>query len=198
METIRFYLELGVFHVLDLEGYDHVLFMVALALPYAFKSFVRLLLLATAFTVAHTLSLALAAFNLFKIDPGIIEFLIPVTIALTALYNLIVYEADHRQGSFNLQLVATVFFGLIHGFGFSNYFRMIMGGEDQKATALLGFTLGIETAQLLVILATLAFSAIANKLLSNRHPLLVRLISALILLISFKIALEAAPAGWFG
>jgi hypothetical protein len=190
METIRFYLELGVFHVLDLEGYDHVLFMVALALPYAFKSFVRLLLLATAFTVAHTLSLALAAFNLFKIDPGIIEFLIPVTIALTALYNLIVYEADHRQGSFNIQLVATVFFGLIHGFGFSNYFRMIMGGEDQKATALLGFTL-------LVISATLAFSAIANKLLSDRRPLLVRLISALILLISFKIALEAAPVGWF-
>ena len=197
METIRFYLELGVFHVLDLDGYDHVLFMVALALPYAFKSFVRLLLLATAFTVAHTLSLALAAFNLFKIDPGIIEFLIPVTIALTALYNLIVYEADSRQGSFNMQLVATVFFGLIHGFGFSNYFRMIMGAEDQKATALLGFTLGIETAQLLVISATLAFSAIANKLFSNRRPLVVRLISALILLISFKIALEAAPAGWF-
>ena len=197
METIRFYLELGVFHVLDLDGYDHVLFMVALALPYAFKSFVRLLLLATAFTVAHTLSLALAAFNLFKIDPGIIEFLIPVTIALTALYNLIVYEADSRQGSFNMQLVATLFFGLIHGFGFSNYFRMIMGAEDQKATALLGFTLGIETAQLLVISATLAFSAIANKLFSNRRPLVVRLISALILLISFKIALEAAPAGWF-
>ena len=197
METIRFYLELGVFHVLDLNGYDHVLFMVALALPYAFKSFVRLLLLATAFTVAHTLSLALAAFNLFKIDPGIIEFLIPVTIALTALYNLIVYEADSRQGSFNMQLVATLFFGLIHGFGFSNYFRMIMGAEDQKATALLGFTLGIETAQLLVISATLAFSAIANKLFSNRRPLVVRLISALILLISFKIALEAAPAGWF-
>jgi hypothetical protein len=197
METIRFYLELGVFHVLDLDGYDHVLFMVALALPYAFKSFVRLLLLATAFTVAHTLSLALAAFNLFKIDPGIIEFLIPVTIALTALYNLVVYEADNRQGSFNMQLVATVFFGLIHGFGFSNYFRMIMGAEDEKATALLGFTLGIETAQLLVISATLAFSAIANKLFSNRRPLVVRLISALILLISFKIALEAAPAGWF-
>ena len=197
METIRFYLELGVFHVLDLDGYDHVLFMVALALPYAFKSFVRLLLLATAFTVAHTLSLALAAFNLFKIDPGIIEFLIPVTIALTALYNLVVYEADNRQGSFNMQLVATVFFGLIHGFGFSNYFRMIMGAEDEKATALLGFTLGIETAQLLVISATLAFSAIANKLFSNRRPLVVRLISALILLISFKFALEAAPAGWF-
>jgi hypothetical protein len=96
-----------------------------------------------------------------------------------------------------MQLVATVFFGLIHGFGFSNYFRMIMGAEDQKATALLGFTLGIETAQLLVISTTLAFSAIANKLFSNRRPLVVRLISALILLISFKIALEAAPAGWF-
>ena len=197
METIRFYLELGIFHVLDLDGYDHVLFMIALAIPYAFKSFLRLLLLATAFTVAHTTSLALAAFNIFKIDAGLIEFLIPVTIALTALYNLVLGESSNGKSGLSIPLIATVFFGLIHGFGFSNYFKMIMGGEDEKATALLGFTFGIEVAQLIVISITLALSALLALTLREKRPIAVRLISAAILLLAFSIALEAAPEGWF-
>ena len=197
METIRFYLELGIFHVLDLDGYDHVLFMIALAIPYAFKSFLRLLLLATAFTAAHTTSLALAAFNIFKIDAGLIEFLIPVTIALTALYNLLLGESSNEKSRPTIPLIATVFFGLIHGFGFSNYFKMIMGGEDEKATALLGFTLGIEVAQLIVISITLALSALLTLTLREKRPIAVRLISAAILLLAFSIALEAAPEGWF-
>lgn len=197
METIRFYLELGIFHVLDLNGYDHVLFMIALAIPYAFKSFLRLLLLATAFTAAHTTSLALAAFNIFKIDAGLIEFLIPVTIALTALYNLVLGESSNEKSGLSIPLIATVFFGLIHGFGFSNYFNMIMGGEDEKATALLGFTLGIEVAQLIVISITLALSALLALTLREKRPIAVRLISAAILLLAFSIALEAAPEGWF-
>ena len=197
METIRFYLELGIFHVLDLDGYDHVLFMIVLAIPYAFKSFLRLLLLATTFTVAHTTSLALAAFNIFKIDAGLIEFLIPVTIALTALYNLVLGESPNGKSGLSIPLIATVFFGLIHGFGFSNYFKMIMGGEDEKATALLGFTLGIEVAQLIVISITLALSALLALTLREKRPIAVRFISAAILLLAFSIALEAAPEGWF-
>lgn len=197
METIRFYLELGIFHVLDLNGYDHVLFMIALAIPYAFKSFLRLLLLATAFTAAHTTSLALAAFNIFKIDAGLIEFLIPVTIALTALYNLVLGESSNEKSGLSIPLIATVFFGLIHGFGFSNYFNMIMGGEDEKATALLGFTLGIEVAQLIVISITLALSALLALTLREKRPIAVRLISAAILLLAFSIAVETAPEGWF-
>lgn len=191
METLFFYFELGINHVLDPNGYDHVLFMFALALPYLFKSFSKLLVLATAFTLAHCLSLTLAAFNVMSVDPGIIEFLIPVTIALTAIHNLI--TSGPSKGSYSVQLAATVFFGLIHGFGFSNYFRMIMSGESSKFTALTGFTLGIELAQIIVITSTLLFTLLIAVLASERKPLILRILSVLVLILSIKIAVENWP-----
>ena len=191
MDTLLFYLELGINHVLDLNGYDHVLFMFALALPYLFKSFSKLLVLATAFTLAHRLSLALAAFNVMSVDAGIIEFLIPITIALTAVHNLI--TSSSSKGSYGIQLAATVFFGLIHGFGFSNYFRMIMSGESSKLTALTGFTLGIELAQIIVITSTLLLTLLIALLASERKPLILRILSALVLILSIKIAVSNWP-----
>ena len=191
MDILFFYFELGVNHVLDPNGYDHVLFMFALALPYLFKSFSKLLVLATAFTLAHCLSLALAAFNVMSVDPGIIEFLIPVTISLTAIHNLII--SSPSKGSYSVQLAATVFFGLIHGFGFSNYFRMIMSGESSKLPALTGFTLGIELAQISVITSTLLFTLLIAVLASDRKPLILRILSVLVLILSIKIAVENWP-----
>lgn len=192
MDTLLFYFHLGNAHVLDPNGYDHVLFMFALALPYTFKSFGRLLVLASSFTLAHCLSLALAAFNVLTIDAGLIEFLIPVTIALTAGYNLF-YASQKTTSPYQLQLGATVFFGLVHGFGFSNYFRMIMSGETNKALALTGFTLGIELAQIIVITATLLITLLIAFLAKERKPLILRILSALVLLLSLKIAIGNWP-----
>jgi len=191
MDTLFFYFELGIKHVLDPNGYDHVLFMFALALPYLIKSFSRLLVLATAFTLAHCFSLALAAFNVMSVDPGIIEFLIPVTIALTVVHNLVTSESS--KSSYRIQLAATVFFGFIHGFGFSNYFRMIMSGESSKLTALIGFTLGIELAQIIVITSTLLLTLLIALLASERKPLILRILSALVLILSIKIAVGNWP-----
>jgi hypothetical protein len=191
MDTLFFYFELGINHVLDPNGYDHVLFMFALALPYLFKSFTRLLGLATAFTLAHCLSLALAAFNVMSVDAGLIEFLIPVTIALTAIHNLITIGSANQ--SYGIQLAATVFFGLIHGFGFSNYFRMIMSGETSKLTALTGFTLGIELAQIIVITSTLVATLLITLLAGERKALILRILSALVLVLSIKIAVGNWP-----
>ena len=191
MDTLFFYFELGINHVLDPNGYDHVLFMFVLALPYLFKSFTRLLGLATAFTLAHCLSLALAAFNVMSVDAGIIEFLIPVTIALTAIHNLITIGSTNQ--SYGIQLAATVFFGFIHGFGFSNYFRMIMSGETSKLTALTGFTLGIELAQIIVITSTLVVTLLITLLASERKAIILRILSALVLVLSIKIAVGNWP-----
>ena len=191
MDTLFFYFELGINHVLDPNGYDHVLFMFALALPYLFKSFTRLLGLATAFTLAHCLSLALAAFKVMSVDAGIIEFLIPITIALTAVHNLM--SSDQSKESYGIQLTATVFFGLIHGFGFSNYFRMIMSGESSKLTALTGFTLGIELAQIIVITSTLVATLLITLLASERKAVILRILSALVLVLSIKIAVGNWP-----
>ena len=191
MDTLFFYFELGIKHVLDPYGYDHVLFMCALVLPYLFRSFSRLLVLATAFTLAHCFSLALAAFNVMNFDSRIIEFLIPVTIALTAVHNLVISKSS--KGSYGIQLAATIFFGFIHGFGFSNYFRMIMSGESSKLTALTGFTLGIEMAQIIVITSTLLLTLLIALLASERKPLILRILSALVLILSIKIAVSNWP-----
>lgn len=156
MNDFWFYTELGFGHVLDPSGYDHVLFLAALALPFSFGQWKKVFWLATLFTTTHCISLALAAYGVVQVDAELVELLIPITILITALLNL--YTADKAQASqkaFRLDLGVTGFFGLIHGLGFSNYFRMLMAEEDEKAAPLLGFATGIEGAQLVVLLAVL-------------------------------------------
>ena len=161
MEKLFFYGDLGFFHVLDPNGYDHVLFLTALALPFGFSQWRRVFWLATLFTVTHCFSLALAAYGLVAIDSGIIEFLIPVTILLTALYNIYLTRPQSAGGSsLRVHLLSTAGFGLIHGFGFSNYFGMLMSGETAKTGPLFGFAFGIEVAQLLVLLGVMAISSV--------------------------------------
>ncbi|MGB5403985.1 HupE/UreJ family protein [Robiginitalea sp.] len=159
MNDFWFYTELGFTHVLDPNGYDHVLFLTALALPFSFGQWKKVFWLATLFTLTHCLSLALAAYGIVQVNSDLVELLIPITILITALLNL--YTADKAQASqkaFRMDLGVTGFFGLIHGLGFSNYFRMLMAEEEEKTAPLLGFAAGIEGAQLVVLLAVLTLS----------------------------------------
>ncbi len=159
MNDFWFYTELGFTHVLDPNGYDHVLFLTALALPFSFGQWKKVFWLATLFTLTHCLSLALAAYGVVQVNSDLVELLIPITILITALLNL--YTADKAQASqkaFRMDLGVTGFFGLIHGLGFSNYFRMLMAEEEEKTAPLLGFAAGIEGAQLAVLLAVLTLS----------------------------------------
>ena len=159
MNDFWFYTELGFTHVLDPNGYDHVLFLTALALPFSFGQWKKVFWLATLFTLTHCLSLALAAYGVVQVNSDLVELLIPITILITALLNL--YTADKAQASqkaFRMDLGVTGFFGLIHGLGFSNYFRMLMAEEEEKTAPLLGFAAGIEGAQLVVLLAVLTLS----------------------------------------
>ena len=136
MQEFLFYIRLGLDHVLDFGAYDHILFLSALAVPFTFKYWKRVLILATIFTIAHCTSLALSVYEVATVDVGLIEFLIPVTILLTALFNFAyVYKEALDVGLF-LHILATAFFGLIHGFGFSNYFKMLMAEEEDKITPL--------------------------------------------------------------
>src|SRR5690606_19715140 len=147
MHDFLFYIELGLDHVLDLGAYDHILFLSALALPFTFKHWKKVLILATVFTLAHCLSLALSAYGVVQVDVGLIEFLIPVTILLTALFNFVHIRNQELEVGLSLHILATAFFGLIHGFGFSNYFRMLIAGEQDMVVPLLGFATGIELSQ---------------------------------------------------
>lgn len=194
MQDFWFYGELGLFHVLDLQGYDHVLFLIALALPFGFRQWKKLLGLATLFTIAHCLSLGLAAFGIIAVDAAIVEFLIPVTIFLTALFNLFRNLGEQVELAFRVHLFSTGLFGLIHGLGFSNYFRMLMSGSSEKVIPLLGFAAGIELAQLLVLCLVLSVSFLFLDLLGVRKKVYLWGISIIILGISAMLAFQAWPA----
>ncbi|NNL02619.1 MAG: HupE/UreJ family protein [Eudoraea sp.] len=183
MYDFWFYCKLGINHVLDWGAYDHVLFLTALTAPFTFKHWKKVVVLATLFTIAHCLSLALSAYSIVKADVELIEFLIPLTILLTASYNIFqVFAVQSGTRGYLLEF-STTFFGLIHGFGFSNYFNMLMSEEEEKIGPLLGFACGIEISQIIVIFAVLILAFIfQNKLGVKRTVFTVLILSAIILL----------------
>lgn len=154
MEDFILYLKLGLYHVLDWEAYDHIWFLVALAVIYNFKNWKKVIWLVTLFTIGHTLTLALAAYKIISLDIAIVEFLIPVTIFITAVANVVNVKTTLQKNS-NINLVFALVFGLVHGLGFSNYFRMLMDESEAKILPLLEFALGIEIAQVIIVMAIL-------------------------------------------
>ena len=193
MDDFWFYIKLGLEHVLDLSAYDHILFLAALAVPFTFKSWKKVLILATIFTIAHCSSLALSAYDVLRVNVSWIEFLIPVTIALTALFNL--YNVYIKKDDYSLGFhgLATAFFGLVHGFGFSNYFNMMMAEEESKLTPLLGFAVGIELSQVVVVLSVLLVSLILLDGLKVKQRLFVAVASTLIFFITIPMLIETFP-----
>lgn len=161
MSEFLIYLEIGLHHVLDIRGYDHILFLIALTVPYAFKDWKRVLLLVSIFTIGHTLALLLSVFGVIMIKAALVEFLIPITILVTAVYNLFTAGKAAKKDGINVIGFITLFFGIIHGLGFSNYFKSILSGSaSDKIAPLLEFALGIEIAQLIVVLVVLLLSFI--------------------------------------
>jgi hypothetical protein len=152
MSLFKLYFTLGIQHIVDLKGYDHILFILTLCAVYTLSDWKRVLVLVTAFTLGHSLTLALATLDLVRIDTGLVEFLIPLTIFLTALANLFTPGLGGRT-LHALKYGAALFFGLIHGLGFSNYLRSLLGGERSMALPLFSFNLGIEVGQLLIVAA---------------------------------------------
>ncbi len=193
MEALWFYIRLGLNHVLDFSAYDHILFLAALALPFTFKSWRKVLLLATIFTIAHCFSLYLSVYEIVVMDVSLIEFLIPVTILTTALFNLNYVKTGFTGKSIVLHIIATAFFGLIHGFGFSNYFKMLMAEEENKLTPLLGFAMGIEIAQVLIVTGVLTISYLFLSFLRIKQTLFTLFSSVLIILVTIRILIATFP-----
>ena len=193
MQDFWFYIQLGFDHVLDSNAYDHILFLSALALPFTFKKWRAVVYLATIFTLAHCLSLVLSSFDILIIDVALIEFLIPVTIVMTVIFNLLYIRSGANTENLWLHGLATAFFGLIHGFGFSTYFKMLMAEEENKVIPLLGFALGIEFSQVIIVLSILALSFFLTFFTKLRHATLVLLFSVLIILLTIPILLDTFP-----
>lgn len=175
MSQFWLYLRLGLDHVLDWNAYDHLLFLIVLVVAYGFSNWKNVLWLISLFTIGHTLALFLSVYGIVKVDKGWVEFLIPVTILVTAIYNVFTASKKASLKNVNFLYFTTVFFGLIHGLGFSTYFKMIAGNSSAKVFPLLEFALGIETAQVIVTLSVLVLGFLLLNVLkvSRRDWILV-------------------------
>lgn len=187
------FVEVGLHHVLDASAYDHILFLLALVVPYTFNDWKRILLLVTTFTVGHTLALVLSVLGVLTIKPAVVEFLIPVTILLTAAYNLFTAGKSARKESVNLVGFLTFFFGLIHGLGFSNYFKSLLSGNfADKLVPMTGFATGIELAQLTVVLVVLLISFILQHFARFSRRDFILVLSAIVLGMTVPMLVENA------
>lgn len=161
MGDFALYFGLGKDHILDYaNGYDHILFVVALSAIYLVRDWKRILLLVTAFTIGHSITLALATLQIISVKTQLVEFLIPLTIFITAFSNLFRTEESIVTARIQTNYLFALFFGLIHGMGFSNYLRAILGKSQNIASPLLAFNLGLEFGQIIVVGLFLAASFI--------------------------------------
>lgn len=176
MNDFLFNVKYGLNHVLDINGYDHVLFLMVLAVPYVFKDWKRVLLLVSLFTLGHTLSLVLAAYDVVSINGKLVEFLIPITILIAAGYNVFTATRTNKTTKkISVLFFAALFFGLVHGLGFAREFTMVFGDANNKLLALLEFALGIEIAQVIIVFVVLFLGFIFQTIFrfSNRDWVMV-------------------------
>jgi len=172
LDNFWFHVKLGIDHILDKNGYDHMLFLLVLAVPFIFKDWKRILILVSIFTVGHTISLVLGAYDIVTVNGKLIEFLIPITILVAALYNVFTAGKKNRESKIDLLMFTTFFFGLIHGLGFARHLDMI---SDGSLIFLVEFALGIEIAQVIVVFIVLFLGFLCQTIfrLSRRDWIMV-------------------------
>lgn len=169
MGSFDLYVKLGFEHISDLAGFDHILFLVALCAVYRIEQWKCLLVLVTAFTLGHSVTLALSSFGTLTIPSNIIEFLIPTTILITALHNVMSRSSIGTTSDMGKNYAMALFFGFIHGMGFSNFFRALLMGDDSIALPLLGFNLGIELGQLMVVGSIVGIAYLFLNVVGVKH-----------------------------
>lgn len=163
MDVFNFYFKLGIDHILDLQAYDHILFIAAMTAVYMWKEWKNVIILATAFTIGHTTTLALSTLKIILINTDLIEFLIALTIFITGFSNLFKIKEVFSKRLHTFKYIIALFFGLIHGLGFSNYLRYLLGEEVSIVKPLFAFNLGLEIGQIVIILVILTVSFLLIK-----------------------------------
>ena len=191
MNDFKLYFELGIEHILTWEAMDHILFVAALCLRYSLQDWKKVAILVTAFTIGHSVTLALSALNYVSVSAKWIEFLIPLTIAITAVNNMMQKQGD-QQKKLPLIYLFALFFGLIHGLAYASSFLDLEGKEGLVAH-LFAFNLGIELAQLIVVAAVLLLSFLLLELLKISKSGWIRVASLLILAFSLNMAFQRFP-----
>ena len=191
MQDFLFYLQLGWEHIISKDALDHQLFILVLIAIFSFRDWKKVLILVTAFTIGHSLTLVLSALDVFRFPSDWVEFLIPCTIVFTALDNIIFSKNEKKLIQLNYYLA--LIFGLIHGMGFANSVRMMLASEQDITLPLFGFNVGLELGQIVVVAIALFIHYIFSEVLKLSNKIWIYIISVPIFIFALKMALERIP-----
>lgn len=191
MSDFKFYFGLGWEHIMSWDALDHLLFIAALAAIYLLKDWKQVLILVTAFTIGHSLTLALSVMDVFRFPAEWVEFLIPCTIVITAISNL--FQKKFTPKSIRINYFLAIFFGLIHGMGFANTIRFMLAQDQSFGWGLFGFNVGLEAGQIAVVTTLLLVTqALITRFKFDRREWVIFL-SGAIFSLSLQIALTRLP-----
>lgn len=191
MQDFLFYLNLGWEHIISLDALDHQLFVLALIAVYSYSDWKKILVLVTAFTIGHSVTLALSILDIVRVPAAWVEFLIPLTIVLTALGNILMKNKKQSQSKLNYYLA--LFFGLIHGMGFANTARVMIAKSQSIALPLLGFNVGLEIGQIAIVFGILILLFILLNLFKVNKKDWILFVSSGVFALSLKMTLERIP-----
>lgn len=191
MNDFIFYFTIGWFHIMSSAATDHLFFITILAIIYSFADWRKVLILVTAFTIGHAITLFMSVLNLLSLNSEIVEFLIPCTILVTAIMNL--FLKKDRGISHQIQYGIALGFGLVHGLGFANYIRMMVSVDQQLVWALFSFNLGLEAGQIVVVCFVLLTVWLSSRINANAHLRWVSIVSTFVLLFALKLAIDRFP-----
>lgn len=188
MNDIELFFSLGWHHIISTGALDHILFIIALSAIYIFKEWKKVLILVTAFTIGHSLTLALSVYDIIRINNRLVEVLIPCTIAITAVFNF--FQKGFIQKKIQLNYFFALFFGLIHGMGFANSIRFMLPQDETIALPLLSFNIGLEAGQIVIVLLILLLSYLFITILHTPRKIWVYILSAVALITSLQMIVE--------
>lgn len=191
LQDFIFYFKLGWEHIISLDALDHQLFILALVAVYSYRNIKQVLILVTAFTIGHSLTLLLSVLDVIRFNSKYVEFLIPVTIVITALSNL--FKKNYSKKAINVNYFLALGFGLIHGMGFANSIRMMLSKDENLGWGLFGFNIGLEAGQIFIVIIVLLITFIIFNFTKIRRPSWVLFISASVFSLALKMALERLP-----
>ena len=191
MQDLGFYFDMGWHHIIAWGALDHILFILALSAIYLIGNWKQVLVLVTAFTIGHSLTLALSVYDVIRANDRWVEFLIPCTIIATALFNF--FQKDYQPRSLRLNYFLALIFGLIHGLGFANYIRFMMARDQSMGWSLFGFNIGLEAGQIVVVLVILLLSYLAVNIFMLKRKWWVWGLSGIALCVAVKMSWERWP-----
>lgn len=191
MEDVKLYFEIGWQHILSWNAVDHILFIAVLAAIYILRDWRKVLILVTAFTIGHSLTLGMSVYDVIRFNDKWIEFLIPCTIMVTAIFNFFI--KDYTPRYLRLNYFLALFFGLVHGMGFANSIRFMLASDQQIAFPLLAFNIGLEAGQVAVVTIILLINYLMVSVLKISRKVWIVSLSVIAFTVALKLAIDRFP-----